>query len=288
MGGIFVNMTDLAPLLKGTWRGTRPAFDCLLLQARLIGRAIRFVHNRSGGSNCPGFPEIEDLEHETLAVLVSGAQQDRGLLPPKNASPEQDLTPWLFRVVQNQARDIVRRGTALRRGGRFAHVPIEGEYDLGTMGEQEGTDTRHDSDRLLALVDQIIEQGSPPTHALAWVLLHYPAKLRRSLVERASVRDPRGRLDTVHGLAREPTETMAKLVEWAKEHQADPAGDGSRRVLAWILRSTSTETAEAWRQGDPEGARKARDTLRKWENRFQQRLQVLLGEQQEPAGEEEG
>jgi hypothetical protein len=103
--------------------------------------------------------------------------------------------------------------------------------------------------------------------------------LRRELVERASIRDPRGHLDTVHGLAREPDETWKWLLEWAPRHHADPSGDESRRELAWILRSTDQQRPEAWRAGAPEEARKARDTLRKWENRFQERLQAVLEEE---------
>ncbi|MFH1468456.1 MAG: hypothetical protein ABIO70_28965 [Pseudomonadota bacterium] len=279
MVGTYLTMNDLAPLLQGRWRGTRGAFVCLMRQAHLVGLAVGAVHRRSGGGRCPGYPEVQDLIHETLVSLMETARRKSGFALPEGTGPEDDLAPWLFRVLKNRATDLVRRAVAGKRAGGVVHVPIDDLHGIGVPGDSGGVDVKVDIERLHATVDTLIERGAPPTHALAWMALNFPRRVRRELVERATVPDPRGHPDKVHGLAREPAETWERLQEWASQHLADPAGNAARLHLAWILRSRDRTTPEAWRAGAFKEARDARDTLRQWATRFQARLVAFVKEE---------
>ncbi len=280
MGEGIITRADLAPLLVGTWRGTRAAFACLHAHLHVLERALRPVW-RKGAHRLRCFSDEGDLLQHTLVALVEKAARKQGLaLPAGWAHP--DLTRWLVSVVGNQARSIVRaerrrddhtRSIAPDELARRQHadLALTKGIDPSKVAVQ-----RHDARALKDEVERSLQHDEhPPAPALAWVLLNRPELLQPAWVERACGQAHQGHRGTVRGLVREPAETVRLLDAWFDRHGADPGGATSRRELAWILRSGDDSSPEAWRAARPDEVSKALDALRKWENRFRARLEEL-------------
>ncbi len=277
-----ITAEDLAPLLQGGWRGTEAAWQALEHCSNLVRIVVGRAYHMNGGQDLRVLEDEGDLLADTLGALVAKVESGGGLPLPKGWD-RPDLGPWMAVVVRNQARDVLRKyriqeREVLSQEGDVTRLRAVQGSDEGDAVAQGGL--RHDLEIWHERIRALLERESfPPVQALGWVLLSRPRLLIREWVDRASGLPHQGRQGTWRGLLREPDETWELLCDWLPRHALDPRSDASRLELAWILRSADSTSPQAWRAADPDRAARARDALRKWENRFRPRVRAAIEEE---------
>ncbi len=268
--------STVEPLLRGSYSDTGAVFEALKTELRPGGMfhlVARDLLSRTGSASPQ---DVQDLASDTLEELVISARRQGGLARPSGWPPD-NARPWLLTVVRSKATDCLRRRRDLldQRGRRRGEEALK-DRDREEEGGGEG-------DPQWSAVEDALETGELSTLWLLGIaLLSRPSRVTRDLVERAAATIPRGKSTTETGLARPIAETWDKLRAWRERHGEGPDSGASRLELAWILRSSDGTSPQAWRMAFPEEHDRARDLLRKWQERGVKRLQALVKEGGEP------
>lgn len=106
--------------LRSAQDGDRSALEALF--ARYLPRVRAMVAARMGRT-LRGLADLDDLVQETLQDALLGLRQ----IDQRN---EGLFAHWLARCVENNLRDLLRRGQAAKRGGGKAHAFADLEQSL--------------------------------------------------------------------------------------------------------------------------------------------------------------
>ena len=253
-----ITWESIAPLFEDGWRGEKEAWRVFEEIEPLVGRITtskwrRAAMGKAGFGASHRHASIEELVNDLLTHLMKRLRDRGGLKRPHTISNEADATGWLATWLRSRCSDVMRKGW--RSETRETSLVV----DLPTA--QTDPWSRPDALSQLDKLRTAIEGGElPPDHALATLCLHAPELIEQEDVDRAVDKNPKS-------LVRGATETWIRLVQWRRA-VVDPAGNDSRRDLAWILFSKDQESPEAWRQRDPDEVKRKRNLLQTWDKRF--------------------
>lgn len=235
---------SLEPLTRRGWQGNAAFWAALLSAEPYLRRALRGVRPVP-----PVTPD--DLFQEALVRLSERAARQGGLADPAAGVP---LELWIAKAARNAALDQVRRCPSTPE-------PLVAEPAL--VGDPEAACDLARRVRPARLDDPTL----PPVWRLVWLALEAPTTLGPDHVVSAAVR----RHET-HGLARPPEETWERLVTWRDANAANPKSTAARLELAWVLRTRDRIDATRWADRRPNDAARARDLVRTWHRRAEERL----------------
>jgi hypothetical protein len=242
-------------LTSDGWVDTETAWKAAVSCEPLINLAVGKALVRS-----PEYRERrEELCSEVLFQKMKSVIERRGL---PSGGPLVNQAGWAWRIFHNQAVSILR---IWRRRDRheMARERLE-QVNCGYVASHSA---------LLELSELGVSlERLPPRYALSWALLHAPALVTAELVSRASQEETRGHGELEKGLQRPAAETWQALKAWRQVH-AQLGERESRRILAWILRSSDRSGPERWWRRCPEEAHRARETVGKWARRAASRLE---------------
>lgn len=263
---------DLSPLLRDQWQSQTALFDCLHRHRRLIENLVAMRYQSWRGKTPL---EQQDVLSELIVRLVTRTRDQQGL----RWDPAHNPSAWFLRVLSNLVVDILSRSPQGRYvpGARWddpvvqkTAVPLESSTDAPNADRLASRQT------LMALETALRELRIPPSRFLAFILFHMPERLDRAMLQALVGWAPSGVREGELGLLRDPDQAWPLLVQWRERHGEDPASDTSRRCLAWILRSRDTTSPDAWRDAHPDDMARARDLLRKWDNRARAILKAAV------------
>lgn len=259
-----ISPSALLPLLQGSWRGDRAAWDCLLPHLSAVRAATTAVWRTVPAALRARLEDggYEDLVSETLASMMRRARDHEGLARPEDWDGRADAFPWLYKVAWTHAATVAR--TLRRVGAR--EIPDTDE--TGERRHEEKiepdpaaqVDAARQKQELMTLLEQ---PDLKPAHKLVIVVRSFPDLLTADLVVEVAGASDGGR---GWGLARPPEETGELLQGWVARVGGRGEVDANRE-LAWILRSTDRTSPERWRREHPDEMAKALDLLRQWRNR---------------------
>ncbi len=274
---------DLDPLLSETYRDPKAAWATLLRQERMLNSAINKAcyGKRWSGARL----DVKDLAQQTLVGLMTKIVAKRGLTrPPDWEDRPTGAGSWFYRVVFNMAIQQLRNQPDRRVRGKSDSMDTARDPDGPAPSNDVRLSITTSPEEVIELKSALarrkkaLEQaGLPPLWALAHSLLHEPDLVDREMISRAANTVARGAADT--GLARSVEQTELLVVAWHQQHGERAETTESRRMLAWILRSTDDAGPDAWRLRAPDEMMQALDLLRKWDGRARDRLREQENEE---------
>lgn len=250
---------SLAPLLRGSVGSSDAVWQVLYLHREFIGRLVRSRVWWTG--------ELEDAVQDVLLKLHEKILPDG--LPVGDGRGSAQC--WFAAVVRNMSTDWLRHREPRQEQSLGERVEDLDAY-LVSVGS---ADARLDAqERLEELVNRLeMDPAIPPTHALAFLALTIPARLRSEQVGRAEHYEAgTGAHWGNAGLARSAEETWEHLQEWRREHYRDPRCRRAREHLAWVLRCDWPPPPSRWVETNQAEAATARDTVGRWSRRAAIRL----------------